>query len=131
MTRSGWIPNTDLKPLTTERLKEEKASGKLSKKKQLSEAYDIALEQHDLDHFKGELKAHAEAVQEEAEKREARKADKAAKGKKKAAKQEAVDMDEEMEDVVEESDEPAPKSSKKRKKDMDSEGEAKVSFPPN
>ena len=124
---SAWIPNTDLTPLKVEDVQN---FSEKSKTKSLILAYQKAAEQQDLAHFKDLLVEHQKALQEDFETREAKaqaaeakKAKKAEKGSKSKSKATAEDEDEEMEDVG--SDEPVtkPKSSKKRKKADDSDGE--------
>jgi hypothetical protein len=133
---STWLVNTGLTPLDPEECKS-KPTGKMTKS--LQQAYVIATEEHDLDHFKKilaefqeeslRLEAEVQKKQEEAEAKAAAKAEKDAKAKdgeakdkkKKARKSTSKvtdDDDVEMNDVQE-----APKSSKKRKKDADSDGE--------
>ena len=101
--------------------------------KDLKAAYEIAAEQHDLDHFKGMLKQHEDELREfaaeqarlEAEKADAdaakaqKASEKAAKEpKKKSRKSKGGDDDDEMDVDKEEK-----STSKKRKKEADSEGE--------
>lgn len=123
---SGWIPNTDLTPLEPEQCKDVPEKGKT---KALLEAYKVAAEGHDIDHFKNMLMEHESFVQQEEEVRAQKEAEKAAKAEKKKRKSEVkADDDVEMEDA----DEEAPKkSSKKRKKDAgsDDEGPEKVKEP--
>jgi sRNA-binding protein len=120
-----------LSPLNIEDIKSAVNDGKQGKKsKALWDAYKVVSEQHDLAYFKNMLAEHEERrrqlEQEEAE----RAAKKAAKEAKKKSKEAAADEDAEMEDVEEDGEgAKAPKSSKKRKKDVDSEGEtSKVRF---
>jgi len=122
---SAWIPNTDLTPLNPEELKDFSEKGK---SKSLIAAYKVAAEDQDLQYFKNLLREHAQAIQEDIEEREAREAVKAAKAGRKKRKSEpagaAEDVD--MEDVGD--DEGTAKPPKKRKKDVNSEGdEEKVS----
>lgn len=119
------MPNTDLTPLEPQACKDFPEKGKT---KMLIGAYEIAAEEHDLDYFKAMLADHQRAMQEDAKLRAERDAKKQKKGKRKStdAADEGEDVD--MEDVgeAEAGDEGAdskPKS-KKRKKSMDSEGEA-------
>jgi hypothetical protein len=121
--------NSDLLPYNEDDVKREVESGNSTKKnKALWEAYVIASEGHDLDHFKDVLAKHDAAMQEDAIAKEAKaeekakKADKAAKRKSTAGE---VSDDVDMEDA---GDEVAPsakkaKASKKRKKEDDSDGE--------
>ena len=131
---STWLVNTGLTPLDPEECNS-KPSGKMTKA--LQEAYSIATEGHDIDHFKkiladhqeelARIEAEAQKKQEEAEAKAAAKAEKDAKSKEAAADKKKKprkstskvndEEDVEMEDVE------APKSSKKRKKDADSDGE--------
>lgn len=131
---STWLVNTGLTPLDPEETKG-KSTAKMTKS--LQDAYRIASEGHDLDHFKkvlmdfeeerARIAAEIAAAEEEAEAQKAAKAEKDAadaaaepkEKKKKARKSKAADdEDVEMEDA-----DAAPKSSKKRKKDADSDGE--------
>jgi hypothetical protein len=107
-------------------VKKEMENGNQQKKtKALSEAYRIAVEDHDLAWFKEMLHAHEHAMQEDHEQREQKetqKAEKAAKRKSTAAN-ESEDVD--MEDA---GDDTAPsakkaKANKKRKKGDESDGE--------
>lgn len=115
---SGWIPNTDLSPLEPEQCKDVSEKGKT---KSLIEAYKIAAEGHDLQHFKDMLMQHEAAIQEDEDRKAQRESEKAAKADKKKRKSEVkADDDVDMEDV----DDSAPKkSSKKRKKDAESDDE--------
>ena len=140
VARSTWLVNTGLTPLDPEECKS-KPNGKMTKA--LQEAYSIATEGHDIDHFKkiladhqeesARLEAEAQKKQEEAEAKLAAKAEKDAKAKdaaadkkKKPRKSTSKVADE---DDVEMEDAEAPKSSKKRKKEADSDGEGpKVSI---
>ena len=119
------MPNTDLTPLDPQACKEVSEKGKT---KSLIGAYSIAAEDHDLDYFKAMLADHQRAMQEDAELRAERDAKKQKKGKRKStdAAEEGEDVD--MEDVGEaeagdDGVDSKPKS-KKRKKSLDSEGEA-------
>ncbi|KAI7370675.1 hypothetical protein KC354_g1089 [Hortaea werneckii] len=130
----SWLVNTGLTPLDPEQCKE-KPKGKMTKA--LSSAYELAVENHDLQYYKDELKrfqeehqqylesvAEAEAEAERVAEEKAKAAEEAAKEeekkpKKKARKSKGADEDVEMDDAE------APKSTKKRKKDADSEAENK------
>lgn len=118
-TRSAWIHNADLTPITPQECKDVSEKGK---SKNLIAAYQVAAEGHDLDYFKEMLNDFELAVQQAQEEQEAKAAAKAAKEekKKKRKSMEVVEgaEDEEMEDAGEKK-----KSSKKRKKDLESEGE--------
>ena len=131
--RSTWLVNTGLTPLDPEECNS-KPSGKMTKA--LQEAYSIATEGHDIDHFKkiladhqeelARIEAEAQKKQEEAEAKAAAKADKDAKAKDAAAdkkKKPRKSLKGNGEDDVEMEDAEAPKSSKKRKKEADSDGE--------
>lgn len=122
---SAWIPNTDLTPLNPEECKDVTEKGK---SKALIAAYQVAAENHDLQHFKEILAEHENALQAEAEKREQREAEKAAKAERKKRKSDAAavvaaaadeDVDMEGADEVTE----RKKSSKKRKKEPESDDE--------
>ena len=86
-TTSAWIPNTDLTPLTAEECKDVAEKGK---SKALIAAYQVAAENHDLQHFKEILAEHENALQAEAEKREQREAEKVAKADRKKRKSDAA-----------------------------------------
>ncbi|KAG8207886.1 PWWP domain-containing protein, variant [Trichophyton interdigitale] len=115
----AWIHNADLTPLTPEECKDVSEKGK---SKNLIAAYQVAAEGHDLDYFKEMLNDFELAVQQAQAEQEAKAAAKAAKEekKKKRKSMEVVEgaEDEEMEDAGEKK-----KSTKKRKKDLESEGE--------
>jgi len=135
IARSTWLVNTGLTPLDPEECNS-KPSGKMTKA--LQQAYEIATEGHDLDHFKkiladhqeesARLEAEAQKKQEEAEAKAAAKAEKDAKAKDAAAadkkkKPRKSNVKVTDDDDVEMEDAEAPKSSKKRKKEADSDGE--------
>lgn len=85
--------NTDLIPLDIQEIKDEVAKGERGKKSvALWNAYGIAAEEHELDHFKGILKSHEEQLvqelQEKAE-REAKKAEEKAEREAKKAEEKA------------------------------------------
>jgi len=130
------MPNTDLTPLDTEEIKK---ADRTKKSKQLLNAYDVACEGHELEHYKQLLRDHEQALAEEKEEQEKRAQEKQEKKDKKAKRQsksndtvEDGDDDAEMEDapdqVAEDGETPKQKKgTKKRKKEADSEGEtAKV-----
>lgn len=104
--------------------------GKAKQPKQLTAAFAIASEQHDLKHFKEMLADHQRAVKEDAEaqaERDTKKA--AAKGKRKSVDAGAAPVEDadEMEIDEDDDEEPEPKpKSKKRKKEADSDAEEKV-----
>ncbi|KAL2756415.1 hypothetical protein ACRALDRAFT_2027955 [Sodiomyces alcalophilus JCM 7366] len=111
----GWVHNSALQELSVER-----ASELLTdrvRKRELREAFELAIERHPLDYYKDML--HRWAEEQEARRQEAEEAAEAkaaaAARKKKRASMAAFDedMDVEMADVVDE--EVKPKSSKKRK----------------
>lgn len=112
---SAWIPNTDLTPLNTEECKDIQEKGKA---KSLYQAYQVAAENHDLQHFKDMLINHQKAMQEDQERKEARQAAKVAKAEKKSKRKST-----EGEDEMDLDEEEKPKSAKKRKKAVDSDGE--------
>jgi dihydroorotase-like cyclic amidohydrolase len=122
---SAWLPNTELTTLDPEECKDFSEKGKT---KSLIQAYHVAAEGHDLEHFKAMLLDHQKAMQEDQERRDAReaaKAEKAERSDKKKRKSEVTEEDEdvEMEDVEEEGKSQPKKSSKKRKKEAESEGD--------
>jgi hypothetical protein len=130
---SAWLPNTELTRLNPEDCKGFSEKGKT---KSLIQAYHVAAEQHDLEHFKTMLLDHQKALQEDQDRRDARetaKADKADRSGKKKRKSEAADEDGDvdMEDAEEEAKPEPKKSSKKRKKEAETDGEdEKVSSVP-
>ena len=110
------MPNTDLTPITADDCKDVPEKGKT---KALYEAYQVAAEGYDLEHWKKILADHQEALNEDAERRaerEAKKAEKAEKARRKSEVAEKMDIDDEEE-------ERKPKT-KKRKKSMDAEDSA-------
>ena len=122
---SAWLPNTELTKLDPEECKDVSEKGKT---KSLIQAYHVAAEGHDLEHFKTMLLDHQKAMQEDQERREAREAAKAGKAdraEKKRRKSEAAEEDEDvdMEDAEEEGKPQHKKSSKKRKKETETDGE--------
>jgi hypothetical protein len=128
--------NTSLTKLEPGDCTPDKQTGKMSKA--LKEAYDIAEERHDLDHFKNMLEEFMQAQKQAAEEDAAKQADKEAKAAKKAEKA-AADKTKEKKDrrkskskeTVSDADDmdldipddAAAKPTKKRKKDAESEGE--------
>lgn len=106
------------------------------KAKALIAAYAKAAENNDLEHYKDMLREHSRAMEEEAEKQEAAEAAKSAKkpkAEKKKRKSDAkakVDDDEDIDMEDADGSEDVKKSSKKRKKalDSDDEGTEKVCF---
>ena len=108
------MPNTDLTPIAVEDCQQVTEKGKT---KALYEAYKVASEGHDLEHWKTMLAEHQEAINEDAERRAEREAKKAEKAEKARRKSEAAD---EM-DIDEEDEEEKKPKSKKRKKSMDAE----------
>lgn len=122
---SAWLPNTELTKLDPEECKDFSEKGKT---KSLIQAYHVAAEGNDLDHFKAMLLDHQMAMQEDQERRDARetaKSEKAERAEKKKRKSEAAEEDEdvEMEDADEEGKSEPKKSSKKRKKEAESDGD--------
>lgn len=115
---SAWMPNTELTTLSKESVTEPSEKGK---SKLLLLAFEKAAEQNDLAHFKEMLVDHQRAIQEDQEAQAEREAKKASKAKRKsmdttaqAAQADDMDIDEEAVDAK-------PKS-KKRKKDLNSDG---------
>jgi hypothetical protein len=128
--RSAWQVNTDLQPLDMDEIKKEVADNKQGKKtKALWEAYRVAADEHDLQWFKDMLAEHEKALVKDMEEKAADEAKKQSKKDKTRRKNNAVDEDDdvdmEMEDTGEEGDAPLKKAkvTKKRKKDVDSDGE--------
>ena len=102
--------------------------GEKGKTKALLQAYKVASEKHNLQHFKDMLRDHQKAMQEDLERREARDAAKAAKEDKKKKRKSTDNEDVEMEDAEDDGVTPKSKGSKKRKTaDSDIESE-KVSW---
>ena len=93
------------------------------KTKSLIGAYHVAAEAHPLSHFKDMLLDHQKAMQEDQELRDQREAAKAAKAGKKKRKSDLADDDVDMDDVDAEEEGEPKKSAKKRKKDIESEGD--------
>ena len=117
------MPNTDLTPTTPEECQNVSEKGK---GKALLEAYKVAAEGFDLEHWKKMLTEHQEAIAEESERKAEREAKKAEKVERARRKSEAAANDE-ME-IDEDEEEPKPKS-KKRKKSMDADdSDEKVSY---
>lgn len=86
------------------------------KKKFLRDAFELAIEHHDLDHYKTLLASHEARLQQEA--RDTREAEERAAEKKKSKKRQSVaaaDEDVEMEDVADAEVAEKPKAAKKRK----------------
>ena len=100
---SAWMPNTDLTPISSDECKDVVEKGK---SKLLQEAYGIAAQDHDLDHYKKMLAEHQEAMQEDLDRKADKEAKKAEKEGKKRRKSEvaADEMD------IDEEEEGAPKS---------------------
>ncbi|KAL4802924.1 hypothetical protein BDV18DRAFT_163448 [Aspergillus unguis] len=125
----AWIVNTDLSPLDSEACKDVSEKGK---SKALVNAYAIAAEGHDLAHYKTLLLDHQRAIEQEEEEREAQEAAKAAaKAEREAKKNKRKSM--EIHDDVDMDDAEGgkqPKSSKKRKKAAETEGEDKPAKTP-
>lgn len=117
---SAWIANTDLTPLDPLDCKDVSEKGK---SKSLFAAYNVAGENHDLEHFKDVLEEHAEALQADIEAKEAREAEKAAKSNKKKRKSEVQVEAEDVEMEDADAEPVSKKSSKKRKKEADSDDE--------
>ena len=100
-----------------------------SKSKVLLQAYAVAAEGHDLDHFKTLLADHQRALDQEIEEQEAKAAAKAEKDAKKNKRKSMDIVDEDAEDVEMGDADDAKKSkgsTKKRKKDTKAEDEEKV-----
>jgi hypothetical protein len=115
---SAWMLNTDLQPLTLEAVSKPLEKGK---SKTLLLAFEKAAEQHDLNYFKDMLVDHQKAIQEDQEAQAEREAKKISKAKRKsldaaqALEGDSMDIDEAVVDSK-------PKS-RKRKKEIDSDGE--------
>ncbi|KAI4103453.1 MAG: hypothetical protein L6R37_003808 [Teloschistes peruensis] len=130
----AWMPNTELTRLDPSTIDPDNIKGKAKQPKQLTAAFAIASEQHDLKHFKEMLADHQRAVKEDAEaqaERDTKKA--AAKGKRKSVDAGAAPVEDadEMEIDEDDDEEPEPKpKSKKRKKEADSDAEEKPAKTP-
>jgi len=124
----AWQVNTELLDFDMEDVKKEIETGKQGKKsKALWEAYQVAAEGHDLNHFKQLLAAHESAMQEEIaklEEKERLKKEKAEKASKRKSVAAAGSEDVDMEDAGENATPSAKKkATKKRKKSDESDGE--------
>ncbi|KAF2799105.1 hypothetical protein K505DRAFT_231757 [Melanomma pulvis-pyrius CBS 109.77] len=126
----AWQINTELQPFDLEEVQSEvKAGNNTKKSKALWEAYEIAAENHDLAWFKEMLNNHDKALLEEMEKVQIEEADKQQKKKEKAGKRKSVAAEDsediEMEDAADDGAASTKKAkvSKKRKKDIESDGE--------
>lgn len=118
----AWIPNTELNPITSEECEEAAAK---QKSKTLAEAYKVAAEGHNLDHFKQMLLEHQELLNAEAEakaERDAKKAEKAVTKQKR--KSDAVVSA--AEDKMDIDGEGAKNKTKKRKKEDGVDEDEKV-----
>lgn len=95
------------------------------KSKPLIEAYKVASEGHDIEHYKSLLREHERALQEDAEAKEEAARAKLEKAEKKNKRKsvDASQVDVEMEDIGS-ADDAAKSSSKKRKKTTESDAEA-------
>lgn len=124
----AWQVNTELLDFDLEEVKKDVETGKQGKRsKALWEAYQVAAEAHDLDHFKQLLAAHESAMQEETaklEEKEQLKKEKAEKALRRKSAAAAVSEDVDMEDAGENATPLSKKkATKKRKKSDDSDGE--------
>ncbi|KAI4260442.1 MAG: hypothetical protein LQ352_000304 [Teloschistes flavicans] len=128
----AWMPNTELTPLDPSTIDPDNIKGKAKQPKQLTAAFVIASEQHDLKHFKEMLADHQKAVKEDAEAQAERDAKKAAtKGKRKSVDAGAAPAEDADEMDIDEDDDEEPKpKSKKRKKEADSDTEEKPAKTP-
>ena len=113
-----------LEPLDIEKVKEETPD---KKTKAYWEAHKVAMEEHVLQYFKDMLAEHESAIKQDRKEKAEKEAKKNAKkdpnrrkSKDKAAEEDDYDMD----DVEDEEGELKSKGGKKRKKDVESEGEA-------
>ncbi|KAH6685358.1 PWWP domain-containing protein [Plectosphaerella plurivora] len=112
----GWVPNTALQDLTSERAAE-LLTDKV-KKKELREAFELAIQQPPLEHFKEVLMAHEESIRQDAEEKIEEKKQKAEAKKKRNSVAAPVVDDEgdfDMTDLPDEEPAQKPKSAKKRK----------------
>ena len=120
---SAWIPNTELTLLDIEAAKEPTEKGK---SKLLLAAYEKAAENQPLQHYKDMLADHQKALQEDMDAQAERDAKKASKSKRKSMDASAlVDEGDEM-DIDEAPSAEKPKSKKRKKDAVDSDGEGKV-----
>ncbi|KAK1985335.1 hypothetical protein LZ30DRAFT_747253 [Colletotrichum cereale] len=110
----GWVPNSALQELSSEKATE-LLTDKV-KKVELRDAFELAIEQHPLDHYKDELQKYQDEL---AQKQAAKDAREAAKKNKKKAPTVIEDEDVDMADAAdEEAAEPKEKTrTKKRKAD--------------
>jgi hypothetical protein len=129
--RSFWLVNTDLQRLDLDEIKDIVARGDQGKKsKNLWEAYEIAAENYELQHFRDMLNEHDKLQQEEQAiqlAKEEEKQEKQAKREKKA-KAKAADADGDV-DMGDSDAPPKKKPSNKRKKASD-EDTSKVGLCP-
>ncbi|KAK2030848.1 hypothetical protein LX32DRAFT_299645 [Colletotrichum zoysiae] len=110
----GWVPNSALQELSSEKATE-LLTDKV-KKVELRDAFELAIEQHPLDHYKDELQKYQDELAQKQAAKDAREA--AKKNKKKAPaviEDEDVDMADAADEEVAESKEKA--KTKKRKAD--------------
>lgn len=114
---SAWVQNTCLSPTDPEFCKN---VSEKSKSKILLQAYAVAAEGHDLEHFKKMLSDHQNALEQEIAEREAAAAEKAEKAAAKKNKRKSMEITEDgagENEAGEGEDTKKSKSSKKRKKD--------------
>ncbi|KAK2020186.1 hypothetical protein LZ32DRAFT_12398 [Colletotrichum eremochloae] len=110
----GWVPNSALQELSSEKATE-LLTDKV-KKAELRDAFELAIEQHPLDHYKDELQKYQDELAQKQAAKDAREA--AKKNKKKAPaviEDEDVDMADAADDEVTESKDKT--KTKKRKAD--------------
>jgi len=123
----AWQVNTDLLPLDIDEVKRAVQNNESAgKNKALWSAYEVAAEEHDLDHFKSMLADHENTLIElrkEEEEKEAKKVE-AAEKKAKRKSIAAVDADTEMEDAPAEDAPKKAKTTKKRKAEKEGEPDA-------
>jgi hypothetical protein len=130
--RSFWLVNTDLQRLDIDEIKDIVDRGDQGKRsKNLWEAYGIAAENHELQHFRDMLNEHDKLLQEEQElllAKEEEKQEKQAKREKKSKAKAAVDADGDV-DMADSDAPPKKKPTNKRKKASD-EDTSKVGLCP-
>ncbi|KAF2013214.1 hypothetical protein BU24DRAFT_464029 [Aaosphaeria arxii CBS 175.79] len=121
----AWQVNTDLQDLDLDAIKKDVEAGNSQKKtKGLWEAYQIAAEGHDLSWFKDVLEGHEQAMQHDADEKEAAAAAKKEKEAAKKGKRKSLAAEDVEEDIAEgTASAKKAKPSKKRKKDSESDGE--------
>jgi hypothetical protein len=129
MVDSVWHPNSEIRPLDMDELKDIVSRDDQGKKsKTLWSAFQVAAEEHDLDYFKSMLLEHERRVIQERQEQEDKEAKKEQQSAKKASRKSIpATEDVEMEDVASDAAPKKKKAAAKRKASAvedDGEGEA-------